>query len=292
MSWTDIARRQGGLIARAQLRAEGVAAGTVDGWLATGRLDATAANGVYRVSGAPDSAATAAWFAALATRSVVSFRSAARWWDMPVADDGLAHITRPGRRRLDWPSGVRVHRVALAGNDVVRRRGLWVTTRPVTALDCIGSLPRGQALTFAHRAFQQNWLTRADVVRRLDGSPGRWGNRQIGALTAVVERGAEAESERRLHRLLRSAGVSGWVAQHAVATPAGHFRVDVAFPAIRLAIEVDGYAYHSHDERFQQDRTKQNALLAAGWRVLRFTWADLVERPQHVLAQIASLLAA
>lgn len=60
----------------------------------------------------------------------------------------------------------------------------------------------------------------------------------------------------------------------------------------RLVIEVDGYAYHSGDDRFQRDRTKQNALLAAGWRVLRFTWADLVDRPDTVLARITEILAA
>jgi very-short-patch-repair endonuclease len=51
-------------------------------------------------------------------------------------------------------------------------------------------------------------------------------------------------------------------------------------------------AYHSGDDRFQRDRTKQNALIAAGWRVLRFTWIDISDRPAYVLAQVGHLLAA
>ncbi len=147
-------------------------------------------------------------------------------------------------------------------------------------------------MTFADRALQQSWLHTEDIERRLDQAPGRWGNRQLRRVLATVARGAEAESERRMHCLLRGAGIAGWVAQHQVETPAGQVRVDVAFPRLRLAIEVDGYAYHRDGHRFQSDRTRQNALLAAGWHVLRFTWEDIVDRPEYVIAQIGSLVAA
>ena len=68
------------------------------------------------------------------------------------------------------------------------------------------------------------------------------------------------------------------------------YEIDVAFPKARLAIEVDGFRYHSGDERFQRDRTKQNALTSTGWRVLRFTWADLSDRPGYVIEQIRHML--
>ena len=99
--------------------------------------------------------------------------------------------------------------------------------------------------------------------------------------------GAEAESERRLHRLLQRAGIQGWVANHAV-FERGRLvaRIDVAFPGLKLAIEVDGFAYHSDRSRFQRDRTRQNDLTSLGWRIVRFTWADLVERPDYVLRTI------
>jgi very-short-patch-repair endonuclease len=157
----------------------------------------------------------------------------------------------------------------------------------------MGFLPRGQARTFADRALQQGWVALDDMTRRLETQRGRWGNRQIRQLMTQIGDGAAAESERLLHRILRQAGITGWVANLQVATVTGQrFEIDVAFPAIKLAIEVDGFAYHSGDDRFQGDRTKQNALLASGWRVLRFTWADLDQRPQHVVRQILTLLAA
>lgn len=292
MDWTALTRRQAGLITRRQLLLCGVPEGTVDGWLRSGRLDRSAADGVYRLGGAPSTAGESAWFAVLSTRSPLSFVSAARWWDMPVDDDRLVHITRFGRRRLDWPDGVRVHRVAIDRASITRHRGLWVTTPAETVLDCMGWLPPVQARILADRALQQGWCGLEQVERRLEDSPGRWGNRQIRRLSRHLGDQAHAESERTLHRLLRSGGITGWVPQWPFVAGGRRFAIDVAFPEQRLAIEIDGYAYHSSDDRFQRDRTKQNALIAAGWRVLRFTWADLAERPSYVIAQILQLLAA
>ena len=51
-------------------------------------------------------------------------------------------------------------------------------------------------------------------------------------------------------------------------------RIDVAFREQRIAIEVDGFAYHSDRARFQRDRSRQNLLVGLGWTVLRFTWDD------------------
>ena len=246
---------------------------------------------MYRAAGAPWAADSDAWFAVLATNSPLSYLSAARWWEVPVPDDPWVHVTRLERRRLEWPPGVRIHRVALAPEAVVEHRGLLVTNRTETLLDCLGWLTLGAARSLADRAVQQRWLSTADVDRRLEQQPGRWGNRQLKRLLRQFTDGADAESERRLHRLLHGAGITGWVAQLPFLAGGRRYYIDLAFPAARLAIEVDGYEYHRGGSRFQDDRTKQNALMAAGWRVLRFTWADIEDRPGYVLGRIAELLA-
>lgn len=156
----------------------------------------------------------------------------------------------------------------------------------------MGWLSLGRARALADRAVQQRWITVADVDRRLRDQRGRWGNRQLRLLAPFIGNGADAESERRLQRLLRRAHITGWIAQLPLVAGGRRFEIDIAFPELKVAIEIDGYAYHSSHERFQRDRTKQNALIAAGWRVLRFTRADLDDRPGYVLAQIHQLLAA
>ena len=212
MHWTEITRRQAGLITRGQLLATNVPSGTIDLWLRSRRLDKTSTDGVYRLSGTPSTAGESAWQAVLSTRSPLSYVSAARWWDMPVEDDGLVHITRFGRRRLDWPDGVRVHRVAIDRSCLARHRGLWVTTPSETVLDCLGWLSPGRARILADRALQQGWFGPSDVARRLGDTPGRWGNRQIRRLVPHLGDRAHAESERRMHRLLRARSITGWVA--------------------------------------------------------------------------------
>jgi very-short-patch-repair endonuclease len=69
---------------------------------------------------------------------------------------------------------------------------------------------------------------------------------------------------------------------------AGRFiaRIDAAYPERRIAVEVDGFEAHSSPEAFQRDRTRQNRLVALGWTVLRFTWADVVQRPAIVAQTI------
>jgi hypothetical protein len=263
MQWPEITRRQGGLISRRQLCAIGVSARDVDSMLRAGRFERTRSAGIYRAAGAPHTVETPAWFAVLATNSPLSYLSAAEWWGMEAPQDGRVHITRMDRRRLDWPNGVRVHRVALAAGAVTSYRGLDLTTRTETVLDCLGWLPVGVARGFADRAIQQRWVRVGDITRRLEEQPGRWGNRQLRRLLPSLADGAAAESERLLHKLLRQAGITGWIANLPFAIDGQGFVIDVAFPEIKLAIEVDGYRYHSEATRFQADRTRQNALIRA-----------------------------
>lgn len=59
-----------------------------------------------------------------------------------------------------------------------------------------------------------------------------------------IEPGADAESERRLHAILRGAGLRGWKPQYRIDLPVGPIFADVAFPSQRVVIEVDGRRYH------------------------------------------------
>jgi very-short-patch-repair endonuclease len=115
----------------------------------------------------------------------------------------------------------------------------------------------------------------------------RHGSSEAGRLLIAAADRADSAAERLLVRILRDAGVTGWVLGH----PFGPWRIDLAFPAKKVAVEVDGWAWHVDAERFRADRRKQNALVKAGWDPLRFTWHDLNGRPDEVLAEIRATLA-
>jgi very-short-patch-repair endonuclease len=72
--------------------------------------------------------------------------------------------------------------------------------------------------------------------------------------------------------------------------PVGPYRIDLAFPSAKVAVEVDGWAWHIDAERFRNDRRKGNALVGAGWDLLRFTWHDLTQEPARVVAEIRRAL--
>lgn len=256
----------------------------------SGALVVTSHRGVYQAAAAPNTPATVAWRAVLGAHAVLSYLSAAAWWELPVEQDGRIHVTRRARQRLATHRLIRVHRTLLVPEAVTTRFGLRITTRAQTVLDCLGWLPVPAARNLLDRAFQQAWLVPRDLDRRLAEQPGRWGNRQLAQLARDCRPGIEAESERRLQRLLEQAGVRGWVANHPVRVGGHQFRLDIVFPHLRLDIEVDGWAYHRTREQRQADARRDNVLTLAGWRVLRFTWEDVVDRPQYVLGMIRSAL--
>ena len=83
-------------------------------------------------------------------------------------------------------------------------------------------------------------------------------------------------------RLLKAAGITGWTVNQFVSG----YEVDVLFRAAKVAIEVDGFAFHSDADAFHRDRKKQNAIALVGYQVLRFTWLDLIEYPERVIAEV------
>lgn len=249
--------------------------------------------GVYLVRGAPLTYRAQLWAAVLSSGGVLGFATAAQLWG--VLDEPPERINVIVARPLHlWrQQGLRLHRIALCPVAVTRKWGLPVTTRRETLLDYLGRLPSAAATTAADRAIQQGWLAPRDFERRVRQQPGRTGNVRLRELAGLVSDGAAAKSERILHGILRGAGISAWVPNYDVWHDGRLVAViDVVVPKRRLAIEIDGMAYHQAPDRFQRDRTRQNELIGLGWTVLRFTWSDLVARPGYVIATIRRQLAA
>jgi very-short-patch-repair endonuclease len=117
-------------------------------------------------------------------------------------------------------------------------------------------------------------------------------------LVELAEGGARSEAERRAHRQLTRARVTGWTANLPVDLPGfGRAVLDIAFPGARIAIEIDGWAFHRDLDRFRHDGLRQNEVVIGGWRVIRVTWYDLQENPGYLVdvvrrALLASVAAA
>ena len=67
-------------------------------------------------------------------------------------------------------------------------------------------------------------------------------------------------------------------------------RVDFGYVEQRLVVEGDSRKWHLLMKSFEIDRHRDNQAQLAGWRVLRFTWSDIVDCPQEVGAMIRNAL--
>jgi very-short-patch-repair endonuclease len=67
--------------------------------------------------------------------------------------------------------------------------------------------------------------------------------------------------------------------------------VDFLWPEQRLIVETDGFGAHGTRRAFERDRQRDARLQAAGYRVLRFTWRQLLDEPEVVAARLAAALA-
>ncbi len=97
--------------------------------------------------------------------------------------------------------------------------------------------------------------------------------------------------ERRLQELLRRHRITGWVANAELVVNGRRCFPDVLFEAARLVLEFDGYGVHTKTDVFESDRRRQNALVIGDYRILRYTWKQLTEDPDMVIAEVRTMLA-
>lgn len=260
-------------------------------WIAERRLICVQPN-VFRVAGSPETWHQSLLAAVLSADGVVSHRSAAEMWGLTQPAGYLDVSVSPDRTPKLRPPAV-LHRIGDLHPELsVSRQGMPVTDPVRTIIDLGLVLPRWAVSD----AFSRGLATRlfgVDEVQRLRDALGRQGRNGTGVAREVLEHrlvaAGKEESllEARFVDLVRRFELPKPELQHEL-WHAGRFmaRIDAAYPELQLAIEVDGFAHHSSPGAFQRDRTRQNRLVALGWTVLRFTWADIVHSPAAVAATI------
>jgi len=284
-----LAAGQGGLFTRAQARTCGLSNYQIRRRLAAGDwfvvLGPVLARGGRVVTPAlRDRAALLA-----VEPAILCGPSAARLHGIAVRDK-RTWLTVAPHHRVRLP-GVKVVRELLPRGDVVMIDGVPLTARGRTVFDCLRWLPEREASELLDTALQRRWIDLDWLTARVHRFAGRHGVTRMVALVRQAGSGVRSAAERMLVTELRRAKVTGWQANMEIYDDRGDLIGigDIVFPGLRLVIEVDGRAWHSTGEVFQRDRRRQNRLVAAGWTVLRFTWQDLTERPDEVVATVREM---
>ena len=283
-----MAARQHGVVTRAQLLAAGLMPDAVDHRLSVGRLRPLH-QGVYLLG--PILAPLAREMAALLAcgpGAVLSHRTAAALWELLPRDASIVEVSIPQNRRTTRPS-VRAHAVQmLPADEVTRRHGLPVTAAGRTVLDLAGAAGSRELERALAHALRSGLTNSAELRALIARYRRRRGNgRLLRALGGADPAFTRSRAEDLFLALIRKARLA---APETNVQVAGH-EVDFFWPAERFVVEIDGFAFHSSSEKFETDRSRDAELAAAGIRVIRVTWRQLVNEPEALLVRLSQALA-
>ena len=216
--------------------------------------------------------------------AVLSHRSAAALWRLLEDRWAFVDVTTP-RRGRKGTERITLHRTRrLDPGDVVVVRGIPVTSVERTLLDLADVV----APRVLRRAARQAEVRRLPVGSPREKAHGRRGAPSLGALSLqrAELRLTKSELESRFVRLCTRFRIPQPESNPDIE---GKER-DFVWRDARLVVEVDGHATHGTRFAFEDDRRRDLALVRAGWRVVRFTHAQIAFDVADVAAALRDLL--
>jgi very-short-patch-repair endonuclease len=152
-------------------------------------------------------------------------------------------------------------------------------------------LPHEQAVVIGDSALKLGLESSALQSALHTGSP-RGRQRALLAL-ASMDGATESVGETRTRLLIERLGFPRPVSQFEIATTAGVYRADYAWPQFFVVIEFDGgikYGLGPTGEVLLAERRRESLLMEQGWVFVRLRWADL-NRPEEVRHRIETAIA-
>jgi very-short-patch-repair endonuclease len=246
--------------------------------------------GVYAVGAAPLTQ-QGRWMAAVLAcgdGAVLShYAAGALWRILPAAT--RIDVTVPTRAGRGKRKGIAVHRSPLERYEVTRRERISVTTPARTLLDLAAILPRRRLERATDEAEYLRLFDRRAIRRVVVAHPAHPGAAKLRRLLSEHTAGATRTRtglEEDFLALCRAEGLP----TPEVNVQVGPFEADFLWRDHRLIVETDGRAAHGTRRSFEHDRARDARLTTAGYRVVRFTYRQVVREPEAVARVLASLL--
>lgn len=290
----DVIAKQSGVISRTQALSLGVNKGQIDYRLGLGDWVSVYPR-VYRAAVVPVTPeqslrASALWV----ENGVLSGVGAAWWWDL-VSDPPRRwefQVETTTRRTLQ--AGVCLLRRWVDPYDVVTHRDVAVLGKPLSVLRAAVALDRarrGQGVRLIDRSKQQGEVSGIELFEAFERNRGTWGTTTMRSLLERTGDRAHSDLERLGVRLLTEAGIVGFTVNLSIRLTNGrNAELDIAFEEQRVAIELDGFRYHSSSESHAADLRRQNDIIADGWTLLRYAPDVLTENPGRFIREVRRAL--
>lgn len=153
----------------------------------------------------------------------------------------------------------------------------WATTPLRTLRDCCHDLAFADALAVCDSALRSRSLAYEALIRASQ----RWTPQARQPALC-----ADARAKNPFGSSLRAIAISvrlSVAAQWTVRVGGLTFHPDVADPFLGLALEADSWSHHAREPAdHDRDCERYNLMVLAGWRVLRFTWGQVMLDPGAV----------
>lgn len=283
----SLARIQGGVITTRQTSHLGFTRGQIGHRLATGAWTPVYRLG-YRIFDASDELDVLAAATTLLPKAVVSFASAAALHGIDGVESNGLHVSTHSRTTHSF-DGVVIHRCHdLEGSHIDFVGRLPTTSVERTIVDLAMDIRPRRLAMITGKLLDEGRVdteTLVEIASRV-GRRGKPGTVAIREVIEWLELGDASPLEARGRALLASSGALPPSSSEYPLPWAPHRRFDDAFPDRRLAIEWDSFRFHGRRDSFERDRARDREALAHGWRVMRFTWRNVVDQPDETLAAV------
>lgn len=219
----------------------------------------------------------------LPTDAVITGRSAAALRGITLAyDHDPIEVVVPLQRRIARRCGIDVRRTEIRPGEWQPWRGVGLASPLRMSMDLLLDAALPDAVAGLDAVLRSKLVSSAALEQMLAQRHDR------GIVTArravqLADPRAESPQESRTRVWLVLGGL-----QPAVQYWVGDYRVDLAFPRERLAVEYDGQ-WHGDWLKVGPDRERLNELHAAGWEVV-FVTARLLRDPQRMLRTVRAAL--
>jgi very-short-patch-repair endonuclease len=202
----------------------------------------------------------------------LSHLTALRRWDLPVPAVVPVHVTVPfGRHPIGRTPGLVVHRTRVR-TPVRLLDGLRTVAPALAVVRSWPLLPPSTRRAPAIEAVRRRLVTAADLRDAASHAIGMPGRAELGRLIDALDSGCESELELwGFLQVFDAPGLRHGQRQKVVQVHGRTFRLDLAYEDERVAVELDGYRYHSGRDQRERDMRRDAALASVGWLTLRFS---------------------
>jgi very-short-patch-repair endonuclease len=255
---------------------------TVDFWVLSGKL-VRLQPGLFAL---PESAPH--WrtriAAALHERAgVASHATALALWDLIEHPPGPVHVTVDLSKSARGSAGVIVHRSAGIAAERRRVGSLSVTSVERSLVDTWGRpapLRRADVRSTVIAAVRRRLCVPRELRIELDRRPRLPGRAELARLTELLADGCQSELEIwGCLNVLRAPGMPPFVQQRRITVGRESFMLDAAYEDVKLAVEMDGAAWHGSRQQRERDIRRDALLATVGWQTLRFGFARMTTAP-------------